>query len=85
MMRALGVSKLLSHGITDSQRPKGKGYVLGHEEGEHLIHFRDHGSIFIKLGSATGSETLAASLPNTGSKIVETALTTYVEPNLLVG
>ena len=36
-----------------------QGYVLGATEGEHLIHFRDHGNIFIKLGSATGSESLA--------------------------
>jgi len=28
-------------------------------EGEHLVHFRDGGNIFIKLGSATGSEDLA--------------------------
>ena len=28
-------------------------------EGEHLIHFRDQGNIFIKLGKATGSENLA--------------------------
>jgi len=58
-MGALGVSKLLSHSITDSQGAARQGYVLGHGEGEHLIHFRDHGNIFIKLGSATGSETLA--------------------------
>jgi quercetin dioxygenase-like cupin family protein len=37
----------------------GQGYVLGATEGEHLIHFRDHGNIFIKLGSATGSKSLA--------------------------
>ena len=28
-------------------------------EGEHLVHFRDGGNIFIKLGSATGSEHVA--------------------------
>lgn len=37
----------------------GQGYMLGHSEGEHLIHFRDHGDIYIKAGSATGSENLA--------------------------
>jgi quercetin dioxygenase-like cupin family protein len=36
-----------------------QGYVLGGNEGEHLIHFRDHGDIFIKVGSATGSDKLA--------------------------
>ena len=33
--------------------------VLAINEGEHLLHFRDHGNIFIKLGSATGSQNLA--------------------------
>ena len=36
-----------------------QGYVLGANEGEHLIHFRDGGNIFIKLGAATGSDNLA--------------------------
>ena len=37
----------------------GQGYVLSTSEGEHLIHFRDHGHIFIMAGAATGSENLA--------------------------
>ena len=32
-----------------------QGYVLGAEEGEHLIHFRDGGNIFIKADPVTGS------------------------------
>ena len=36
-----------------------QGYVLSPSEGEHLVHFRDHGNIFIKVGSATGSDNLA--------------------------
>ena len=36
-----------------------QGSVLNAAEGEHLVHFRDGGNIFIKLGSATGSEDLA--------------------------
>jgi quercetin dioxygenase-like cupin family protein len=36
-----------------------QGYVLGADEGEHLIHFRDHGQIFIKAGSATRFDNLA--------------------------
>jgi quercetin dioxygenase-like cupin family protein len=36
-----------------------QGYVLGTTEGEHLVHFRDHGNIFIKIGFATGSDNLA--------------------------
>jgi len=35
------------------------GYVLGAGEGEHLIHFRDGGNIFIKVDPAQGSENLA--------------------------
>lgn len=35
------------------------GYVLAGNEGEHLVHFRDHGDIFIKAGGARGSEDLA--------------------------
>ena len=37
----------------------GQGFVLAASEGEHLIHFRDHGNIYIKAGSATGSDNLA--------------------------
>ena len=37
-----------------------QGYVLSATEGEHLVHFRDHGNIFIKVGSATGSDNLAS-------------------------
>jgi quercetin dioxygenase-like cupin family protein len=36
-----------------------RGSVLGPAEGEHLVHFRDQGRIFIKLGSANGSRDLA--------------------------
>ena len=36
-----------------------QGYVSTAAEGEHLIHFRDGGNIFIKLGSASGSDHLA--------------------------
>ena len=36
-----------------------QGFVLSATEGEHLVHFRDHGNIFIKVGSATGSDNLA--------------------------
>ncbi len=33
--------------------------MLGAADGEHLIHFRDRGDIFIKAGAATGSDQLA--------------------------
>ena len=56
---ALGMTGLLQQGIIEAQSTSRQGYVLGATEGEHLVHFRDHGNIFIKLGSATGSENLA--------------------------
>lgn len=47
-----GNSPALSSGLA-------QGSVLGEAGGEHLIHFRDHGNILIKFGSATGSKSLA--------------------------
>ena len=55
----LGMSQMLTQSIIEGQGAAGQGYVLAASEGEHLIHFRDRGNIFIKLGSATGSENLA--------------------------
>lgn len=55
----LGASQLLPHGIIAGESAARQGYMLGAAEGEHLLHFRDRGNIFIKLGSATGSENLA--------------------------
>jgi quercetin dioxygenase-like cupin family protein len=34
-----------------AQAIKLNGFVLGPADGEHLIHFRDHGNIFIKISS----------------------------------
>ena len=56
---ALGIDHLLTQGIAPAQTAKPPGYVLGPNAGEHLVHFRDHGQIFIKIGSATGSENLS--------------------------
>ena len=36
-----------------------QGYVLGAREGEHLIHFRDAGNIFIKVDPVKGSDNFA--------------------------
>jgi hypothetical protein len=41
-----------------SHSPVPQGYVLGAEQGEHLIHFRDGGNIFIKVDPVTGSNNL---------------------------
>ena len=56
---ALGMTGLFPQGVIEAQSTARQGYVLSPTEGEHLVHFRDHGNIFIKLGSATGSENLA--------------------------
>jgi quercetin dioxygenase-like cupin family protein len=54
------VSQMLPHEVTDDRAtapPPGR--VLGRDEGEHLIHFRDRGNVFIKIGAATGSTNVA--------------------------
>lgn len=56
----LGVSSLLPQLQAAGQPGARRGSVLGPSEGEHLVHFRDHSDIFIKLGAATGSDDLAA-------------------------
>jgi len=53
----LSVAQAFASSISKGQGEK--GFVLGSDEGEHLIHFRDRGNIFIKLGAATGSDNLA--------------------------
>jgi quercetin dioxygenase-like cupin family protein len=55
---ALGLTQLLTPNMLEAHTSP-HGYVLAATEGEHLIHFRDGGNIFIKLGSATGSPNLA--------------------------
>lgn len=62
---SLGISQALGQSMTRARAfaPQGRvapqGYVLGADEGEQLVHFRDHGRIVIKAGSATGSDNLA--------------------------
>jgi hypothetical protein len=58
---SLGIIPIVPRDFSGTQPtpPQGQGYVLASSEGEHLIHFRDQGNVFIKLGSATGSENLA--------------------------
>lgn len=53
------MSQLLPHGLTDGRVPPQSAGVLAHDEGEHLIHFRDRGNLFIKIGAATGSTNVA--------------------------
>jgi quercetin dioxygenase-like cupin family protein len=56
---SIGTSRLLAQGVPLAQAAARQGYVLGLTEGEHLVHFRDHGNVYIKIGSATGSDGLA--------------------------
>jgi quercetin dioxygenase-like cupin family protein len=55
----LGISQASLQVRAEAQPAMAQGYVLSAGEGEHLVHFRDHGNIFIKAGSATGSGHLA--------------------------
>jgi len=55
----LGLTQLFSQAIVEAEDASPHGYVLDNNEGEHLIHFRDGGNIFIKVGAATGSKGLA--------------------------
>jgi quercetin dioxygenase-like cupin family protein len=50
---------VLAQAVTKAETAAPQGYVLGACEGEHLVHFRDRGNIFIKVGPATGSGNLA--------------------------
>lgn len=58
-LAALGFGQVLPQDIMAAENVARHGYVLGPNEGEHLVHFRDGGNIFIKVGSATGSDNLA--------------------------
>jgi quercetin dioxygenase-like cupin family protein len=58
-LAGLSVTELLPQDKAKPQAAAPHGYVLGATEGEHLVHFRNPGNIFIKIGSATGSNNLA--------------------------
>jgi len=55
----LGISSAFLQSAGQAQPVVHEGFVLGASGGEHLVHFRDHGNIFIKVGTATGSDNLA--------------------------
>src|SRR6266581_3348129 len=56
---SLGIIPVVPRDFIGTQSTPPQGYVLASSEGEHLIHFRDQGNVYIKLGSATGSEDLS--------------------------
>ncbi|GEM_PF-4384917 len=58
-MGVLSISQVLPHHIVAAQTVVRQGYVIGATESEHLLHFRDLGNIFIKVGAATSSDNLA--------------------------
>ena len=58
-LAGLGISPVLARILAADQVGVQQGHVFGPAEGEHLVHFRDRGSIVIKAGSATGSDHLA--------------------------
>jgi len=56
---AIGFSQVLPQNVIAAEAATRQGYVLGTNEGEQLVHFRDSGKIVINVGSATGSDNLA--------------------------
>lgn len=54
----LKIDPLLSQ-LQAAQPSAQRGYVLGPTQGEHLVHFRDGGDVFIKVGAAAGAGDLA--------------------------
>ena len=58
-LSVLGFSGVLPESISEMPDAGKAGYVLDATGGEHLIHFRDKGNIYIKAGAATGSDNLA--------------------------
>ena len=59
LMGALAMGHAAPAPAIGAQTPARPRSVLGASEGEHLVHFRDHGAILIKVGAATGSDHLA--------------------------
>ena len=55
----LAISPLLARSVAAAQAGAPGGFVLGPGDGEHLVHFRDGGDIFIKVGAAVESSGLA--------------------------
>jgi len=58
-LAGLGVSQALLQGQTAAQAATPQGYVLGPDGGDHLVHFRNPGNIFIKVDPVKGSGSLA--------------------------
>jgi hypothetical protein len=48
-LAGLGISQTLPQGQTAARAAAPQGYVLGPDGGDHLVHFRNPGNIFIKV------------------------------------
>jgi len=59
-LAGLGIGHALLQGSSAmAEAPSSQGYVLGPAGGEHLVHYRNTGHIFIKAGPVKGSKNLA--------------------------
>jgi quercetin dioxygenase-like cupin family protein len=58
-LAGLGIGQALLQGSIDAQAATPQGYVLGPDGGDHLVHFRNPGNIFIKVDPVKGSSNLA--------------------------
>jgi quercetin dioxygenase-like cupin family protein len=55
-LSALTVAPMITAGSSRGAAAAPGGYVLDAGQGEHLIHFRDGGDVFIMAGTTTGSD-----------------------------
>jgi hypothetical protein len=53
-LAGLGVGHALLPSAAEAEGAPSQGYVLGPAEGEHLVHFRNPGNIFIKVDPSRG-------------------------------
>jgi quercetin dioxygenase-like cupin family protein len=58
-LAGLGVSQTWLNGPSAAQAATPQGYVLGPDGGDHLVHFRNPGSIFIKVDPVRGCANFA--------------------------
>ncbi len=58
-LAGLGIGQALLQGYGRARAASPQGYVLGPDGGDHLVHFRNPGNIFIKVDPVRGSGNLA--------------------------
>jgi quercetin dioxygenase-like cupin family protein len=58
-LAGLGITQAFLQGQEPAQAAPSQGYVLGPNGGDHLVHYRNPGNIFIKVDPAQGSPNLA--------------------------